>query len=78
MAQGEGEGEDTGLPKREDVECVCKLMATIGRQLDANKKSNQLMKGYFARMYRWSQIKDLESRLRFMLRVRATSFWSST
>lgn len=71
MAQGEGEDDTgTGLPKREDVECVCKLMATIGRQLDANKKSNQLMKGYFARMLRWSQITDLESRLRFMLRVR--------
>lgn len=67
---GEGEEDGDGLPKREDVECVCKLFATIGFQLDANLKNKTSMDGYFARMVRWSNLQALESRLRFMLKVR--------
>ena len=61
--------DDKTVPRREDVECVCKLMSTIGFQLDANPKNSQKMSAYFLRMDRWSNNTDLESRLRFMLKV---------
>ena len=70
VQEGADADEDT-VPRREDVECVCKLMATIGYQLDGSDKKNYqtLMTGYFLRMERWSNNKELESRLRFMLKV---------
>ena len=48
---------------------MCKLMATIGFQLDANIKNRSRMEAYFHRMERWSNLPALESRLRFMLKV---------
>ena len=58
-------------PKREDVECLCKLMATVGGQLDSgSQKGHELMDAYFHRVGRLANSDKLESRLRFMLRVR--------
>ncbi len=59
-------------PKREDVECLCKLMATVGGQLDTgSQKGHELMDAYFHRIGRLATSDKLESRLRFLLRVRA-------
>ena len=58
-------------PKREDVECLCKLMSTVGGQLDTgSQKGHELMDAYFHRIGRLATSDKLESRLRFLLRVR--------
>eukprot|EP00884_Botryococcus_braunii_P007326 jgi/Botrbrau1/16595/Bobra.0068s0025.1 len=54
-------------PKQEDVECLCKLLTTVGKQIDSNPKSGQAMDAYFFRIQRMSTNKGLEARLRFML-----------
>ncbi|KAK9820051.1 hypothetical protein WJX72_005497 [[Myrmecia] bisecta] len=58
-------------PKREDVECLCKLLSTVGRQLDESKtgkgQGRQHMDAYFQRIQRLAQSPKLDSRIRFML-----------
>lgn len=56
-------------PKQEDVECLCKLLTTVGQQIDANPKATPRMDAYFGRITRMSVNKNLEARLRFMLQV---------
>ncbi|KAI5853053.1 translation initiation factor 4F, ribosome/mRNA-bridging subunit [Morchella snyderi] len=56
-----------GLPEDETVESLCKLLKTIGYQLDASEKSKGIMDVYFARIVRISEDKELNSRMRFML-----------
>jgi translation initiation factor 4G len=58
-----------GLPEDETVESLCKLLKTIGFQLDASDKSKGMMDMYFARIGRMSEDKELNSRMRFMLMV---------
>lgn len=48
---------------------MCKLMATIGLQLDSSPKAQEKMQAYFVRIERWSTNTQLESRLRFMLKA---------
>jgi len=58
-------------PKREDVECLCKLMATVGSLLDnGSAKGHEHMNVYFNRIGRLAAYDKLESRLRFLLRAR--------
>ncbi|KAK9839712.1 hypothetical protein WJX81_007820 [Elliptochloris bilobata] len=60
---------EVDAPKREDVECLCKLMATVGGQLDTgSQKGHELMDAYFNRVGRLATSDKLESRLRFLLR----------
>lgn len=59
-----------GLPEDETVESLCKLLKTIGYQLDTSEKSKSMMDMYFHRIGRMSEDKDLNSRMRFMLMVR--------
>ncbi|KAL3146721.1 hypothetical protein ABBQ38_014708 [Trebouxia sp. C0009 RCD-2024] len=40
---------DVEAPKQEDLECLAKLMSTVGRQLDANPKAKMYMNAYFER-----------------------------
>lgn len=56
-------------PKAEDVECLCKLLTTIGVLLDASQKGNALMGAYFNRLEKLALSPKLESRHRFMIRV---------
>ncbi|KAH8154319.1 uncharacterized protein LAJ45_02087 [Morchella importuna] len=56
-----------GLPEDETVESLCKLLKTIGFQLDASEKSKGMMDMYFTRIGRMSEDKELNSRMRFML-----------
>ena len=69
-------------PKREDVECLSKLLATIGSVLDSprqdasgridkttTQRAKNVMDNYFLRINTLSRNERLESRLRFMLQV---------
>lgn len=69
-------------PTREDVECLSKLLATIGQVLDSPRVDNtgrvdktqtgnakRTMDTYFQRIQTLSKNTRLESRLRFMLQV---------
>ncbi|KAL3146716.1 hypothetical protein ABBQ38_014703 [Trebouxia sp. C0009 RCD-2024] len=54
-------------PKQEELECLVKLMSTVGRQLDANPKAQMHMNAYFERICMCSRNTTLESRIRFTL-----------
>lgn len=56
-------------PKAEDVECLCKLMSTVGKQLDSSQKTEHksAMDVYFNRMERLRQHNQLDARIRFMV-----------
>lgn len=57
-------------PKAEDVECLCKLLVTIGGMLDANPvKNKDRMDAYFSRLGRLATHPKLESRHKFMVQV---------
>ncbi|XP_063961051.1 eukaryotic translation initiation factor 4 gamma 2-like [Lytechinus pictus] len=52
--------------KAEDLECLCKIITTVGRRLD-HDKARAWMDQYFDRMTRFSDNMELPSRIRFML-----------
>lgn len=56
-----------GMPDEAEVESLTSLLKTIGQQLDASEKGHSMMDAYFARIGNMVAIKDLPSRLRFML-----------
>ncbi|CAK0783381.1 hypothetical protein CVIRNUC_006580 [Coccomyxa viridis] len=58
---------EVNSPKAEEVECLCKLMSTIGHLLDASKKGTERMDAYFMRMQKVKEAKSLESRHRFLI-----------
>ncbi|ORX86388.1 ARM repeat-containing protein, partial [Basidiobolus meristosporus CBS 931.73] len=53
-------------PEEEETESLCKLMTTVGKQLD-RKEAKNYMDAYFQRMKEMSVNKKLNSRIRFML-----------
>ena len=56
-------------PRGEDIECLCKLLATVGRPLDqSTAKTRPLMEVYFQRIEALSKSAALDSRLRFLLK----------
>lgn len=61
--------KEEASPRMEDVECLCKLMTTVGGQLDSTKKPElvQAMKVYFDRMQRLRENQKLDNRIRFMI-----------
>lgn len=70
-----GAGEKT--PSEEDVEALCKLLSTVGSQLD-HQKAKQHMDAYFRSVDNLSKSSELSSRHRFMLQdaldMRATGW----
>ena len=62
---------DVAAPKQEDLECLTKLMSTVGLQLDNPnaKQSRMYMDAYFERIRMLTKNQSLESRIRFMLQV---------
>ncbi|CAD7702866.1 unnamed protein product, partial [Ostreobium quekettii] len=50
-------------PKPEDIECLCKLVATVGRRLTQRSE----LKAYFLRVARLAENQNLDVRHRFML-----------
>jgi len=59
---------DLDSPDEDEVECLCKLMTSIGSLIDhARAKSH--MDEYFSRMQAMSGNMELATRMRFMLQV---------
>jgi translation initiation factor 4G len=61
--------QDEATPRAEDIECLCKLLSTVGLKLDSTTKSEfqDRMGVYFDRMRRLTDNQLLESRIRFMV-----------
>ncbi|CAG8570984.1 22012_t:CDS:10 [Dentiscutata erythropus] len=55
-----------GIPEEEEMESLCKLMTTVGQQLD-HAKAKSHMDAYFLRMEDISKNSKLSSRIKFML-----------
>ncbi len=55
-------------PRQEDVECMCKMLRTIGRTLESRGEKTR-MDVYFTRIAALANNKILESRVRFALQV---------
>lgn len=69
----------TQKPRSEDVECLCKLLSTIGRPMEASQRpttsptgekisAKDMMAVYFKRIQDLSENDALDSRHRFMLK----------
>ncbi|KAL9104741.1 MAG: hypothetical protein Q9163_000353 [Psora crenata] len=56
-----------GVPDEAEVESLTSLLKTIGQQLDDSEKGHSMMDAYFQRIKGMIELKDLPSRLRFML-----------
>ncbi|XP_070199446.1 eukaryotic translation initiation factor 4 gamma 2-like, partial [Littorina saxatilis] len=50
----------------EDLECLCKIMQTVGPRLDS-PRAKALIDQYFFRIHHYAKHEDLPSRIRFML-----------
>ncbi|KAF2310879.1 hypothetical protein GH714_018096 [Hevea brasiliensis] len=62
-------GPDTKIcPAEENVEAICQIFNTIGKQLDDNTKSQRINDAYFLRLKELSANPQLAPRLRFMIR----------
>ena len=57
---------DIKHPEEDEVECLCKLMTTIGKSID-HAKAKSHMDEYFSRMKEMSANETLPLRMRFML-----------
>ena len=60
---------DVEAPKQEDLECLAKLLSTIGRQLDANPKAKKFMDAYLERVAVLSKNTALDSRICYLLQA---------
>eukprot|EP00798_Chlamydomonas_sp_ICE-L_P001220 gene1220-32561_t len=60
---------DETSPRAEDIECLCKLMTTVGGLLDSSAKpeNKNAMEVYFTRMARLKEGKVLDVRTRFLV-----------
>ncbi|EEY20901.1 eukaryotic initiation factor 4F subunit p130 [Verticillium alfalfae VaMs.102] len=54
-------------PEEAEIESLCKLLRTIGANLDASPKGKSIMDAYFDRIQNVVNMPDLPSRLKFML-----------
>ncbi|KAI0476692.1 hypothetical protein F4859DRAFT_514025 [Xylaria cf. heliscus] len=57
----------SGIPDEAEVESLCKLLRTIGGNLDAAEKGKPMMDAYFTRIQSMIDLPGLPSRLQFML-----------
>ncbi|TGJ85310.1 hypothetical protein E0Z10_g3436 [Xylaria hypoxylon] len=57
----------SGIPDEAEVESLCKLLRTIGGNLDAAEKGKPMMDAYFQRIQSMVDLPGLPSRLQFML-----------
>ncbi|KAI1143972.1 hypothetical protein F5Y05DRAFT_12891 [Hypoxylon sp. FL0543] len=57
----------SGVPDEAEVESLCKLLRTIGANLDQTDKGRVMMDAYFGRIQSMIELPDLPSRLKFML-----------
>ncbi|KAI1155060.1 hypothetical protein F4825DRAFT_447961 [Nemania diffusa] len=57
----------SGIPDEAEVESLCKLLRTIGGNLDTAEKGKPMMDAYFQRILSMVELPGLPSRLQFML-----------
>nr|VDC74189.1 unnamed protein product [Brassica rapa] len=60
--------DDKDCPAEEDVEALCQVFITIGKQLDESPRSRSINDMYFTRLKELAVHPMLEPRLRFMVR----------
>lgn len=60
---------DTTAPKQQDLECLSKLMLTVGRQLNANPSAKMQMDVYFQRIDTLRKDQPFESKSWSMLQA---------
>ena len=60
-------------PEEEEIESLCKLLSTVGRQLDTDKARSH-MDVYFQRMKELSKSSNITSRMQYMLLVSNLSY----
>lgn len=58
--------EGSDRPDEESIECLCKLLTTVGAHLD-HDKAQGYMKKYFKLISKYADEPDISSRMRFML-----------
>ena len=56
-----------GVPDEAEIESLCKLLRTVGANLDSTEKSKGMMDIYFQRIKAMMDISVLNSRMKFML-----------
>ncbi|KAH7313310.1 hypothetical protein B0I35DRAFT_480008 [Stachybotrys elegans] len=56
-----------GIPDEAEIESLCKLLRTIGGNLDATEKGKPMMDVYFGRIQSMIDLPELQSRMKFML-----------
>ncbi|CAM8933713.1 unnamed protein product [Rhodiola kirilowii] len=59
---------DNVCPVEENVEAVCQLLNTVGKQIDESPKSGRVNDLYFSRLKELQKNTQLAARLRFMVR----------
>ncbi|KAJ9515573.1 hypothetical protein QJQ45_021731, partial [Haematococcus lacustris] len=62
--------KEEASPRADDIECLCKLLVTVGHKLDSTNKPEhkQAMFAYFERMKRLAVSPTLDSRIRFTIK----------
>lgn len=56
-----------GVPDEAEIESLCKLLRTIGANLDNTEKGRPMMDAYFQRIQTMMDLPELQSRMKFML-----------
>ncbi|KAK5988867.1 Eukaryotic translation initiation factor 4 gamma [Cladobotryum mycophilum] len=56
-----------GVPDEAEIESLCKLLRTIGANLDNTEKGRPMMDAYFQRILTMVELPELQSRMKFML-----------
>ena len=56
-----------GVPDEAEIESLCKLLRTIGYNLDQSERGSGMMNAYFARIQQAIDMPELPSRMKFML-----------
>ncbi|PFH61788.1 hypothetical protein XA68_16216 [Ophiocordyceps unilateralis] len=56
-----------GVPDEAEIESLCKLLRTIGANLDQTEKGRPAMDLYFLRIQTMAELPELQSRMKFML-----------
>ncbi|PHH86324.1 hypothetical protein CDD83_10416 [Cordyceps sp. RAO-2017] len=56
-----------GVPDEAEIESLCKLLRTIGANLDHTEKGRPMMDAYFQRIQTMAELPELQSRMKFML-----------
>jgi translation initiation factor 4G len=59
---------DVENPDEEDIECLCKLLATIGARLDSDPKQKEFIDKYMVHLNFLANSTKLDNRHRFMIR----------